>query len=539
MDKGTNDTLAQLALAARQLQSGDYRACQDICNGLLSRTPVLLAAMNLRGLALAQAGEYAAGIRDLSRVWPAQAQNKQAALWLGRLYRIQGEYALAVPPLQAAATEPSLEPDARYELARALTRLRKTSEAIDQYRLILKLQPAHVDAMANLAFLLERANRLQESEHLADLALQSNPHNFMAQLTKATLERRNGSPGLAQSRLETTLRGQHSAMNQSILLNQAGQCQLAQDQFQAAFESFERGNVLLREQHPLGKPVEDGSYGLKTIFRLKTWLSANPPSRWSATPSDNLSPPLVFLLGFPRSGTTLMDQALSAHPDVEVLEEFEFFDAVRRDWVDGEAIQKLAQMSPQDLQSARQQYLQALQARRSTDKPCVVDKLPLNMIYLFLIHRLFPDARILFMLRDPRDVCLSCFFQSFDLQGAMPYFLDLQQTADYYDAAMSLAQYSLKQISNPVFFQRYENLVTDFRPAMQATLEFLELPWNESILEYRQNAQNRVIDTPSYQQVVRPLYQDSIARWRYFPAPMEPLQSRLGPWIEFFDYPAI
>lgn len=528
----------QLGLAAQHLQNGDSLGCQMICNELLSYNPGLLAAYNLRGLAAAQQGEHAAAIRDLSRVWPAQALNKQAALWLGRLYRLQGEFSLAVAPLEAAATEKMLEVDARYELARVLTRLRRSTEAREQYQLILVLQPAHGDAAANLAFLLERANRLEEAEVMADRALQTDVHPFVAQLTKATLERRKGFPEQAQIRLESQLQRKHALMNKSILLNQLGQCLLDQQKYSQAFERFAQGNTLLRDQHPLGRALDPGSYGLGTIAHLQDWLNRNPPMLWSESPADDNPQKPVFLLGFPRSGTTLLDQALSAHPDIEVLEEFEFFDEVRRDWVDGNALQSLAHLSPQDQLTARQQYRQALQARCSTNKICVVDKLPLNLLYLFLIYRLFPDARILFMLRDPRDVCLSCYFQSFDLQGAMPYFLDLQDTGNYYHATMSLAHSSLAVISNPVYFQRYEQLVGNFEPAMRAMLSFLELPWSDEVLHYRQKSANRVIDTPSYQQVTRPLYTDSIGRWRHFSLQMEPLKARLSPWVEYFDYPA-
>ncbi len=534
--------MAELQSAAGHLQNGDARSCQKICNELLKRNPGLLAAYNLRGLAAAQSGDPLAAIRDLERIWPAQPQNTQAALWLGRMYRLQGDYLMALAPLQAAAQEMALEADARYELARVLTRIRRSSEAMAEYQRILVLQPGHTDAAANLAFLLERANRLPEAEEMAGRALHSAPGNFMALLTKATLERRNGSPAAAQARIEHMLQQPQSPpislLNRSILLNQLAQCLVAQHQYQAAFERYEQGNALLRQHHPLGKPLDEGSYGLHTIGRLQQWLREQPPAQWSKPSVDSAAPGPVFLLGFPRSGTTLLDQALSAHPDIEVLEEYEFFDEVRRNWVDGAKLEQLADLNASQLHSARQQYLAAMSARRQqVHKTRVVDKLPLNLLYLFLIHRLFPDAPVLFLVRDPRDVCLSCFFQSFELQGAMPYFLDLQQTAHYYAAAMSLARDSLQQISNPVFFQGYEKLVMDFEPSMRAILDFLDLPWSEEILQYRQKAQQRFIDTPSYQQVTRPLYPDSIGRWRQFSAQMEPLAEQLGPWIKHFGYP--
>jgi tetratricopeptide (TPR) repeat protein len=169
---------SQLQLAAQYLQRGDSLACQIVCSELIQQDPRLQAAFNLRGLARAQNREYAAAIDDLNRVWPAQPENTQAALWLGRMHRLQGNYLLALAPLRSAVAEKVLEVEARYELAQVLTRLRSTEKAIEQYQVLLALQPAHANARANLAFLLERANRQAEAQQMSDQALQ--PHSVAA-----------------------------------------------------------------------------------------------------------------------------------------------------------------------------------------------------------------------------------------------------------------------------------------------------------------------------------------------------------------------
>jgi hypothetical protein len=118
----------------------------------------------------------------------------------------------------------------------------------------------------------------------------------------------------------------------------------------------------------------------------------------------------------------------------------------------------------------------------------------------------------------------------------MPYFLDLADTANYYDKVMSLATSSLSLISNPQSILRYESLVTQFEFSMRALIEFLDLEWSESIMEYRENALKRHISTPSYQQVVKPLYTKSIGRWRNYQTQMEPTLHSIGKWIEYFSY---
>jgi hypothetical protein len=177
-----------------------------------------------------------------------------------------------------------------------------------------------------------------------------------------------------------------------------------------------------------------------------------------------------------------------------------------------------------------------MRRRRSPQRQAVIDKLPLNLVYLFLIHRLFPRSRILFMQRDPRDACLSCYFQAFDLQGAMPYFLDMHDTVIYYDRVMALAMDSFRLISNPQATICYEDLVTDFETTMRRTVDFLGLEWDTSVMEYRDKSRLRMIHTPSYQQVIQPLYTRSIGRWQNYREAMEPDLRELGPWVERFGY---
>ena len=530
------DIRGQLRIASDRLQRADAGGCRRICDGLLDAHPGLAEARHLRALAEIQAGDAAAAIADLEQVYRAQPGNGHAAYWLGRLLRQRGRYEHALEPLESAARHAGLEVDARYELGRALTRLRRARDAETEYRRVLERSREHADAAANLAFLLERQNRLDEAADWAGRALALKPGNYMAELTLAVLGRRRGDAAGARSRLEALLERTDDPFNRSVVLNQLGQCLEKLKDPDAAFARFGEANAILRAAHPHGRPDESGSYGMRTLRALREWLAQHPPANWSANPLAGAGDP-VFLVGFPRSGTTLLDQVLSAHPAIEVSEERELFDAVRREWVDEGRIERLPSMTPADLDAARSGYLQGLRAqRRFPERPIAVDKLPLNLAYLFLIHRLFPSSRILFALRDPRDACLSCFVQSFDLVGAMPYFLDLGDTARYYDTVMGLAEDTFAGIRNPVLRLRYEDLVTDLAGTARSVTDFLGIEWQEQMLAYREEATKRVIDTPSYQQVVEPLYQTSIGRWRRYRAGMEPVLAVLDPWVRRFGY---
>jgi len=516
--------------------AADASGCLQMCNQLLLEQPGLLEAVHLRGISHAQLGNTEQAIADLSRLWSEQKNNLHAALALGGQLFLAGRFAEAVAPLNAASLHPLFEIDARYELARVLTRLRRADDAMNEYKNVLLLNPEHADAAANLAFLLERSSQLDQAMERADQALALKPRNFMANLSKATIERRQGNIEAALGRLRTLLLDDLGPLNRSIALNQMAQCFEKNLAWQNAFDSFRESNTVLRNHHPDGSPLHSGSYGIETVRHIRKWLQSNPPGDWSANAFGNAADP-VFLVGFPRSGTTLLDQALSAHADIEVMEEHEFLDDARRNWVDQGRLASIPAMSNADIDSARNSYLRALnQLRQNKHKPVVVDKLPLNLVYLFLIHRLFPQSRIVLMLRDPRDVCLSCYFQAFELQGAMPYFLDLRDTVHYYDLVMTLATESTRAIRNPLITVRYEDLVRKFEPTMRRLMDFLGLKWDAEILSYRQKAQTRTISTPSYQQVIQPLYLGSIGRWHNYRIRVEPEFRSLGQWVTHFGY---
>jgi hypothetical protein len=108
-------------------------------------------------------------------------------------------------------------------------------------------------------------------------------------------------------------------------------------------------------------------------------------------------------------------------------------------------------------------------------------KLPLNLAYLFLIRRLFPEAPVIFLQRHPMDACISCYFQAFEIEGSMAYFLDIQQTAQYYNAAMQVAVPSMDQVGSPLHQLRYEDLVAEPQDQLMALISFLALEWHDPI----------------------------------------------------------
>src|SRR4029077_1610904 len=170
--------------------------------------------------------------------------------------------------------------------------------------------------------------------------------------------------------------------------------------------------------------------------------------------------------------------------------------------------------------------------------PVFVDKQPLNAALLPLIYRLFPAAKIILALRDPRDVVLSCYQQRFGMNVAMYQLLRLDTATAYYDAVMRLVEVSRAKLPLRLHVVRYEDVVGTFETTIRGVLDFLGLGWDEGVRRYAETAKKRPIDTPSAAQVVRPLYRSARGKWRHYTKYLEPYFPTLAPWVKTFGYEA-
>ena len=525
-----------LQLALHELESGAPDKCFDICNEILAESPGLIQALYLRGCAAFQNGDIERSVSDLEIVHGNHPEHLHAAYYLGRSLRTAGRPEEALAPLQLALGEHEFAVLARYELAICLTRLRQRPEAIDHYQAILTLQPDNVQVAANMASVLERENRMDEAESWTAKALTMDPANETAQMTRATLDRRSGKYEEAEQSLRRLIPEINNLTNRSIAWNQLGQCMEGQQDWDEAFDAFSESNRILKEGHTGSLPDPRGPHGLETLARIHDWLQDMPVNNWNK-PATNDAGGIAFLVGFPRSGTTLLDRILRAHPEVEVLEEKSLFSSLHQDWAEPGRLEALADLNDAQIIDARKTYRREMSRhRRQPERSLVIDKLPLNLAYLFLIHRLFPEAPVIFLQRHPMDVCISCNFQAFELKASMAYFLDIQQTAQYYNAVMQVAVPSMKQIDNPLHQLRYEDLVDKPQDQIAPLLDFLALESHDSMLKYRHQGGGETSDTPSYQQVAQPLHTRSIGRWRHYSRQMESSLSILRPWVEQFGY---
>ena len=260
------------------------------------------------------------------------------------------------------------------------------------------------------------------------------------------------------------------------------------------------------------------------------WLAS-----WKGPPVALERPSPVFLVGFPRSGTTLLDTMLMGHPDVAVMEEKPVLDAISREIGGFEGISALDAGA---VERARKQYFEGVtRVGGDATRKVLIDKNPFHLMHVALIHRLFPDARFILALRHPADVLLSCYFSSFRLTPQLANFLRLDTAAEFYDLAFTMGERSRELMAVDVQTVVYEQLVEDAEAQLRPVAEALGLEWRDEMLDNASTAASRdLIATASYAQVTEPIYRRSVGRWERYRAHLGPVLPVLRPWAEKFGY---
>ncbi len=409
-------------------------------------------------------------------------------------------------------------------------------------RALARFEPPPAELVSLMALAHERLTELPEAISWAEKALALAPANGAALQTLARAQRRLAK-GEARAlrdirtRLEAAGIAAMPAPDARILYSELGQICDALGETDAAFDYFTRQNEQTVEA--ARRRSGGGAAFLAEVTGLLDVVTADFAQGWAGTDKKRESGAApVFLVGFPRSGTTLLDQILDAHPDVRVIEERPLLRATK---LAAEALgypRALGAFTAADLDRLRTVYWQAL-AREGVepDGKLVVDKMPLNIIHVGLIERIFPDARIVLALRHPADCVLSCFMQDFVPNGAMANFLTLEGTARLYDRVMTLWQRYRSHLPLDVVEVRYENLVRDLRAEVAPVVDFLGLSWNEAQADPAAHALQRgSIRTPSYSQVTQPIYANAAERWRRYEKHLAPVLPVLEKHIHAFGY---
>ncbi|MGH8278158.1 MAG: tetratricopeptide repeat protein [Gammaproteobacteria bacterium] len=426
----------------------------------------------------------------------------------------------------------------------ALDKQRKADAAIEAYRQSLALDARNPAVWSNLAVLLEQANRTEEAAAAADAGLTLAPAHPALNATVAKLLRRQGDSAAAVGRLEPILsRPELPAGTRRDMLFELGYNYDTLGDTPAAYRCFDEANHLSLEAQPwLADTARAYLHELDSLLELftadwvKTWIAKTRAAQRAMN-----EPPVAFLVGFLRAGTTLMDTLLGTRRGLAVLEEEPCLENTlnRLRAAQPAYPAALAGLAPAAWQTLRSDYWQAVHACLGTTAApaLILDKHPLMSAQAGYVHALLPAAAFVFALRHPCDVVLSCFMQSFNGSSITGNFLDLESSTQIYRRVMELWLRYREILELDVYELRYERLVIDPNRELSAACAFLGLDAAASRPDRERppGARARVY-TPSYAQIVQPVNARAVDRWQryreYFGASLDTLH----PWVKRFGY---
>lgn len=483
--------------------------------------------------------------------------------------RMLGEVGMALGALRDAdnllARAVELAPDydaARYAWANALYKRHRYADALAQLEVLLGKEPE------NAAWLtLKAANLVEINEHAAALPLferilELHPEHRQAHLSYGhalravgrvddcivayerciALESGVGEAYWSLANLKTyRFTDEQIAHMESLLQNKAcpfrdyyhllfslGKAREDRKDYRAAMAAYVKGNQVRGRNVPWdGRAFHEDCQRLRDFFSRE--LFAGREGSGCAAPDP------VFVVGLPRAGSTLVEQILASHSQVEGTAELADMMALARKIAGKQRREDrsaypdaLATMSADQLQAMGQGYLDSTRVQRVTDAPFFIDKMPNNFAHVGLIHLILPNARIIDARRHPMDCCFSGFKQLFASGQGFTY--GQQRIGQYYREYVALMDHWDEVLPGRVLRVQYEEMVADTETQVRRLLDYCGLPFEEGCLKFHDNT--RTVRTASSEQVRQPINRGGIGRWQPFEEWLEPLKESLGPVLE-------
>jgi tetratricopeptide (TPR) repeat protein len=404
---------------------------------------------------------------------------------------------------------------------------------------------ASPDTMAKLAELYERFRLLDDASALVDRALQMDGDCVLALLVRARLERLAGKNETAEKTVRSFLTKSDPPTWSTRIRGwyELGAVLDAQGRYEEAMQAFQQAKAMIRPNAPPYLVAQRTAHA--RLKEAETDISVDVLRRWSEA-GQALAPAcrLALLCGHPRSGTTLLEQVLDSHPAIRSAEETVVFfhDAylpLRRGGLeDAPMLASLESASAGCLRQLRDTYLGCMEKvlGEPLGERLLLDKNPSLTTLIPAFARVFPEAKFLVALRDPRDVCLSCFMQPLPLGQVSAMYLDLGTTVEEYAATMGLWVALAPRLPKRALEVRYEALVEDLESATRPVLEFLGVAWDASVLRFNEHARQKLVRSPTYAEVTKPVFKGAVGRWRNYQKYLEPCLAKLEPFVKAFGY---
>jgi Tfp pilus assembly protein PilF len=492
-------------------------------------------------------GPALASYRDLSRRFPLVAE-----LWFEMGNAAAGElnFELANQAYRRAAELAPRNTLLLLLIGRQYENLRQPDDARACFERAVASDPASVDARITLAMRLEKERRLPEAWAAIEASLAQHPRDDQARYFRAFLWHREKKNSEAETALRNLIRDdpQYPYVKYAsrhllgVVLDELGQYPEAMRwllEAKAQVRQLTDVTVLEQEYDQADKSRRELLASL-TPEMIRSWRQDTPPS---SNPSSNRSQ-IAFLGGHPRSGTTLLEQILDAHPGILAFDEPLAFNQevtgnIPQPPGSGEIqARSLNALAGHRIQQMRQRYVKSL-LREATGEPAaqiLVDKNPSLTMSLPHWLRVFPELKVLIALRDPRDVIISSFFLNPVLNATNMNFLTIERTARHYSDLMDV-WLRMRELGGFDWLEtRYEDVVENLESEGRRATEFLGLSWHPDQSRSHETARRKFLLAPTYHEVTQPVYRRAIGRWKHYAEALEPVRAKLAPYCQAFGY---
>lgn len=409
-----------------------------------------------------------------------------------------------------------------YLLSCVYKQVQQWAKALEMVERAIALEPASAEYIAMRANMLEYLGRFEDAyDVITPLTDQPRPRNGLAVLVFARLAKRFGQQARAVLLLEDLVSDSAKAVTmQCAALSLLGGLYEAQGDNDKAFAAIDSGNKIRPSQYS-----EENTE--KYMQKICAWFTGERVQNPVTARAESNKP--IFIVGMPRSGTSLTEQILSRHPDIEACGETVLLPKLLHQQLPELLACKTAfpecmeKLTSEVADQAVALYLQEIGVAEGMR---ITEKRPMNFMYLGAIAQIFPGAKIIHCTRDPLDIGLSCYFANFTSTSELGFSQDLELFATYYKLYEQMMSHWREVLPLQIFEMSYEALASDPQSEVPKLLDFCELSWNDDCMNPHESTQ--LTTTASYDQVRRPINARSVGRWKQYERQLEPLRVSLG-----------